>query len=181
MALTLPNPHAHQLRADLPASSTCPFLRSHPAVLHHLRTSGERLLLLGHRSKWETVVIPDEVADVVVVLESLPYTVCVWCLGCGCCDCLHVGALIDGGGLSNAHAACESCTRLWVPLPLQLYFDTLSRCRAIMLAFATGGCACRAVTWRCQARPGMQHECTACKHRGAHFATKVCSSTLKHA
>ncbi|PRW56831.1 cell division [Chlorella sorokiniana] len=65
---------------------------SHPGVLHHLRTSGERLLLLGHRSKWETVVIPDEVADVVVVLESLPYT---------------------------------------------LYFDTLSRCRAIMLAFAT--------------------------------------------
>ncbi len=49
--------------------------RSHPAVLHHLRTSGERLLLLGHRSKWETVVIPDDVADVVVVLESLPYTV----------------------------------------------------------------------------------------------------------
>ena len=52
-----------------------PCRRSHPAVLHHLRTSGERLLLLGHRSKWETVIIPDEVADVVVVLESLPYTV----------------------------------------------------------------------------------------------------------
>ena len=48
---------------------------SHPAVLHQLRTSGERMLLLGHRSKWETVVIPDEVADVVVVLESLPYQV----------------------------------------------------------------------------------------------------------
>ena len=77
MVLTLPNPQAHQLRADFPASSTCPFLCSHPAVLHHLRTSGERLLLLGHRSKWETVIIPDEVADVVVVLESLPYTVCV--------------------------------------------------------------------------------------------------------
>lgn len=47
--------------------------RSHPAVLAHLRASGERLLLLGHRSKWETVDIPAAVADVVAVLESLPY------------------------------------------------------------------------------------------------------------
>ncbi|KAL4439721.1 hypothetical protein ABPG75_002722 [Micractinium tetrahymenae] len=65
---------------------------SHPAVLRHLRGTGERMLLLGHRSKWETVVVPEEVQDVVVVLESLPYTV---------------------------------------------FFDTLSRCRAILLAFAT--------------------------------------------
>lgn len=48
-------------------------------VLRQLRTSGERLLLLGHCSKWESVVIPEDVADVVVVLESLPFSVsCKW-------------------------------------------------------------------------------------------------------
>jgi len=52
----------------------CPSCR-HPAVLKQLRSSGERMLLLGHRSKDDTVEIPEAVQDVVVVLESLPYTV----------------------------------------------------------------------------------------------------------
>lgn len=65
---------------------TAPLHCSHPAVAAHLRASGERLLLLGHRSKWETVVIPEAVEDVVVVLESLPYQARML-LGCwcGCC------------------------------------------------------------------------------------------------
>ena len=121
---------------------------SHPAVLHHLRTSGERLLLLGHRSKWETVIIPDEVADVVVVLESLPYTVCAVPAPFGVkepvCAAMPVGAAMH---VLHKHTWHATCRRAWplnglrllpTPLPPQLYFDTLSRCRAIMLAFATG-------------------------------------------
>ncbi len=107
---------------------------SHPAVLRHLRSSGERMLLLGHRSKWETVVVPDEVEDVVVVLESLPYTVRV---------------ALDAAAAQGGQPPCQ-CNRYTcspfvgaeiqcglLPCP-HVFFDTLSRCRAILLAFATG-------------------------------------------
>lgn len=66
---------ASWLTLGAPPLPACPAACSHPGVLRHLRGSGERMLLLGHRSKWETVVVPEEVQDVVVVLESLPYTV----------------------------------------------------------------------------------------------------------
>ena len=52
---------------------------SDPAVLSQLRSTGNRLLLLGHRGRSEMVVVPPSVADVVVVLESLPDQVCQQC------------------------------------------------------------------------------------------------------
>ena len=41
-------------------------------MLSQLRSKGDRLLLLGHRGQADIVVVPPAVADVVVVLESLP-------------------------------------------------------------------------------------------------------------
>lgn len=98
--------HAHFHHSPILLPSPCLLARrcSHPAVLAHLRSSGERLLLLGHRSKRETVVIPADVQDVVVVLESLPYTV-------RCCHCLPVGA---GAGVRMCGAWCM-CHKMLLP------------------------------------------------------------------